>query len=232
MDANAGQGAIRKCVQGKCTTPLTLASFSGHAGDMAVNSAGAFWTPQLPGVLPPGPVMYCPFGGCMSPHTLVTDQYPPTHIAVDSTNAYWIDNNDPPVVMRCPVGGCGQPITFAVFAMSSYAWSDWIAVGSQDVYWTDATAGTVVHCPLNASCQPTFIASGEGEPEGIGLDSTNVYWVDSSSPAAFVKKCPLMGCTGSSFIVASQPVAAYNFTVGPTALYWSAPDGKIMKVAK
>jgi hypothetical protein len=211
---------------------MTLASFSGYAGGMAVNSADVFWTTQAGTAWnpqPAGPVMYCPFGG--SPSTLVSDPYLPGQIAVDSTNAYWIDQNDPPMIMSCSVGGCAQPNTVIVLSMPFSASPDGIAVGPQGVYWTDASAGTVMRCPLNGSCQPTLIAAGEADPKDIGLDSTNVYWISRSS-LSIVKECPLTGCGGSAVMVTSQPVAASNFTVGPTALYWSAADGSIMKVAK
>jgi hypothetical protein len=63
---------------------------------------------------------------------------------------------------------------------------------------------------------PTVIATHQGQPTGLTVDSSNVYWVDSS--AGTVNKAPLEG--GPVTVLARDQDAPWDVCIDANNLYW------------
>ena len=53
-----------------------------------------------------------------------------------------------------------------------------------NVYFTvysTSTGGSVASCAVGGCSAPTTLASSQGQPEGIAIDATTIYWADESS---------------------------------------------------
>jgi hypothetical protein len=120
-------------------TPVTLASESGFATSIAVDSTSIYWTdygPSQDATNTNGLVLKVPLGGG-APTTLASGQHDPSAIAIDATSVYWgnagtqgeayADGS----VMKVPLGG-GSPVTIA----SGQGSVQGVAVDATSVYWT------------------------------------------------------------------------------------------------
>ncbi len=128
-----------------------------------------------------------------------------------------------------------------------------ITADPNNVYWTDVgangsgnyTTGTIMKIPA-AGGTPTTLASGQGFVAGIGVDATNVYWVNENSPPS-VAKVPIAGgavttmanvpappppgggpscCAGISNVVSDGTNIYYgthNYTTNSGGQIWTVP---------
>lgn len=70
-------------------------------------------------------------------------------------------------------------------------------------------------------CQPVKIASGQGQPSGIDVDATHVYWTSATNGT--VMKAPIGG--GAPTTLASGISGPAGVAVDSTNVYWVATSG-------
>ncbi len=116
-------------------------------------------------------------------------------IVVNATTVYWTDagacSTDAGLscsgAVRSALKNGGSPKSLAAGLVNPAG----IALDSTSVYWVNAGVcnvdggiscqdGTVMKMPLGGG-EPTTIASGQGKPVGIVVDSTSVYWTNEAS---------------------------------------------------
>ena len=124
----------------------------------------------------------CPTDPCL----MASGLNHPAQVVSDDVSVYWIEfgtafGSKDGTVKSCPVAGCGAGPTLLASALLN---PRGIVVDSTNVYFATATftsnvPGAIWSCPL-AGCNgsPTMLAPA-GIPDGIAVDSTYVYWVDS-----------------------------------------------------
>jgi hypothetical protein len=114
-------------------------------------------------------------------------------------------------------GACGNVCGPTTLASGATAF----AIDATNVYWTDASARSVMKAPL-AGGTPTTLASGQSSPGLIAVDATSVYWANQEvmSGVAGVMKVPLAG--GSVVTLASGLVGEpYGVVVtGTSVVCW------------
>jgi len=103
-----------------------------------------------------------------------------------------------------------------------------IVVDSTNVYWAEATTGTIKRVARGGGTVAT-LANGLSYPWGIAVDSTNVYWTDQL--AGTVNKVVLSG--GTPTILASGQNWPEGIALDSANVYWVEywPYGKVRKVA-
>jgi hypothetical protein len=90
-----------------------------------------------------------------------------------------------------------------------------LALDTNDVYWTDSSAGTVEAIPKVGGTVLT-LAQGQYAPLGIAVDDTYVYWGNNLGGA--IMRTPKDGSgTPSIFVVVTSPS---ELTVAGGGLYW------------
>jgi hypothetical protein len=79
--------------------------------------------------------------------------------------------------------------------------------------------------PVNGGAATT-LATAQGLPLGIALDTSSVYWINSGS--GNVMKMPLDG--GTPVVLASGQDLPTELVVDATSVYWINRFGAVMKV--
>jgi hypothetical protein len=188
---------------------VTIVSGSDTIIGLAADATSVYFTT-------PGAVLKCPLAGCGNnpPATVASVQVNPHEIVTDGTNVYYTTDTQ---ILKCSVAGCGSSPT--VFASFGSAQVD-IALDNTNLYWTNASTGTVASCPLSGcQGQPNVVASALSYPFGVSTDGTQVFWADANTIDIFA--CPTTGCGTSPTKLAhtSNGLDSPTFTDGKD-VYW------------
>jgi hypothetical protein len=177
--------------------PVTLAA-GGDPGGIALDATSIYWTDAFGGTVIKMPKC----GG--APTTLATKQYGAGVIATNTTQACWTLNNgnfpDTPVSVVCMSSSGGTQFTVA--SGSAVYWG--LALDETAAYLIEGDgsgAGTILAAPLAGG---TPLTLGAGDPAGIAVDDTNVYWTTA----------PFDGGTGSLIRVPKQGGVAVTLVAG------------------
>ena len=159
----------------------------------------------------------------------------PNSIAVGSTSVYWMNQGkggpaavatpSTGSVMSCAIGGCARPTVMATGQDNPIA----IALDSVNVYWTNGgsnnDASSVAKCPVAGCVQPTVLTSLSCA-EGLAVDSTDVFFIGCSQPAAM--RCTLAGCGAPATLTVFQSAdfaADSAIVVQSGKVYWTERFG-------
>jgi sugar lactone lactonase YvrE len=197
----------------------TIASAQAPYG-VAADAASVYWTDQEAGT-----VLKAPANGG-SAVTLASGLSGPAAIAIDATSAYFTTFGGS--VMKVSLDG-GSPVALA--SGLGQGTLPGIAVGAQEVYWTDAATGTVMEVPIGGGA-PVTLASGQVSPGGIAADSSGVYWVTAGDGSAgFNGTVMKVGLDGGDpvTLVSGQPYPS-GIALDAVSVYWA--DGDVLRLAK
>ena len=169
---------------------------------------------------------------------LATSQNEPLALATSADKTIWSVlggyQSVGGAIFQTPMGG-GSVDGFVVGLGTPLA----VAARDGNVYCADEgdlkveNSGRVMKAPLDLNAgKATTLVSG-GRPQGIAVDSANVYWTDSASQS--VERVPIAG--GAPTTIAKGQVGPLAVTVDDTNVYWvTIAEGKgvgtIMKLAK
>jgi hypothetical protein len=190
-----------------------------------------------------GQIVKCPVGApdsgpCV---TMQTSLPGPFGIATDSIDVYWGQTGGSQgqgSLLACPLGGCGAtPIPLVANRLAPTL----VAVDATNLYWIEnpGTGPGSVYACVKTNCGGgsgvTTLASSLGNPQGIAVDATYVYWSNQET-SGNIQRCAISGCGGdggmpTTIASANEPFAV---AVDDVAVYWtsSVPGGGVWKVAK
>jgi sugar lactone lactonase YvrE len=152
----------------------------------------------------------------------------PYGIAVDSRNVYWANSDfggQQGTAVKVALGG-GAVQTL----LSNQLMPQDVALDATDLYVANYVGGngTIVRVPLDGSA-PTTFGTG-GQPSGIAVEGTNVYWADISR--GWILEADLALDVGSVMTLASGQNEPGEIAVDGASVYWTTfGDGAVVKVS-
>src|SRR5262249_48552852 len=145
----------------------TLASNQGLPRTAFLDDARLYWVGDS------GNVSVCAVPGCPGgPIVVAPQQEFPYFVAAHAGNVFWTNGAENGSVMTCSRAAC-TPQRLATATQPRG-----IAVDDSGVYWvTTLGDGDVLTCPLSGcGAGPITLASHQGSPFAVVVDSTSVYW--------------------------------------------------------
>jgi hypothetical protein len=215
----AANGTVKK-VSLDGSNPMTLASGQGYPDALALDATYVYWANGAD----TGSIMKVALGGG-TPIALATNRDSPTALAVSATNVYWAEGSG---LAEVPLSGSTTPIVLWTGIGVTTAG---VAVDARNVYVTVSDVGAtgfVAQIPLNGLGE-TYLASNLDYPQGIAVDTTNVYWTNWMG--ATVSEEPIGG-TGAAALASNQD-DPYGIAIDATSVYWTTQglNGSVLKVA-
>jgi len=218
--------------------PGALASRQDGPAALAVDDAYVYWQNlgagggggKSPRPFSGGQIMRCDKTGCANrPTELVSgvahDPSLEIAFAVNAANVYFDDF--PSGIHACAKGGCDAG---ANVVSTDYAGR--LAADSANVYWAAKGGNEVVENPMGGG-PPTLLYSGDSEPYGIAVDSTDVYFTTTEGA---VLRCAIGGCSNAPTTLVTGPIGATLLALDAANVYWivdnDESDAQILKCAK
>jgi hypothetical protein len=185
---------IQRCPTSGCNgSPSIIAWGTFTLIALAVDATGVYWTTDSD--LEKCALVGCPgaIDGGPGAQVVAAGQPGPGGLAMSTSNVYWtLQDQTNGLILTCPLNGCppapdgGSTVTTIASGQASPLG---IAVDGANVYWLNFGTGTgdgsVMKCPLtgcpvgpDGGVSPLVLASGQGAPEWIALESTSVYWTN------------------------------------------------------
>lgn len=211
-----------------------LATGVGNFATIAASATTVYWVERGSSLAPDfahETIFSCPLTGCTSPTVVIANQLGTSSLALDATSLYWnfVDLaalGQPGGIRKCAVGPTCSDAIVTNLGNPDYL----VASGSElffgslvdDVYKNEGVVAKVRTDGVG------FVRLAHTKyPEGVGVDSTNVYWADLT--IGTVSSVPLDG--GAATPVATGQGQPEWVVADDKAIYWTTLTG-IMKLAK
>ncbi len=162
----------------------------------------------------------CEVGTCQ-PVVLVEGESAPLNVAVDETHVYWTNFQASGSVVRATSSGGNR--TVLTDAVSPFD----LALDDESVFFT--SDDEIARVPKVGGASTPLI-SGTGEPRGVAVDDSDVFYVDLGNADGDVESIPKMG--GGEDVLAANESSPRFLTVMNGFVYWTDDaDATVSRVA-
>jgi hypothetical protein len=208
--ANCGKTTlVLSCAGTGCGMHPTQVTPTGLTSQLIISGGTLYWQYSNHGV---NTFLSCQPGNCSAPSSLGSSVL--GGIAAGGSNLFWWSSTTQ--IDMCNASSC-SPIQY-VAANSTTEAPYSIASNGSDIFWVDATTGSVRVCGVNGTCTyPQDIITGRTSPTLLTADSNNVYW----SEATGVLQCPTIGCAGTQLTLAAGQQNVNSIVSDGSHVYWT-----------
>jgi sugar lactone lactonase YvrE len=224
----AKDGVARAPLAGGPVSMLYSGAVASGPWGIAVDTAHVYWTDKTANTLLAVPLA----GGALK--VLAKGLSSPDGVVVDSATVYLADGTNQQVngdILRVPTTGAGAQSTLAPDQKGPRA----LALDAVSLYWTDSApfypspTGLIMKVS-KAGGMPVKIADAQGDPLGLAVDDTYVYWVNGD--VGTIVRAPKDG--GLSEVLAGGQTYVTAIAIDDNAIYWTtqAQGGTVVLLAK
>lgn len=214
---DAAPSSNRICKTGEA--PTVIAVGQSHPYAIVVDHDRAYWTNTGVNGTNFGSVRSAPLAGGTAV-TLAPGEDAPRGIAIDDANVYFARSQFGEIARVPKAGG-------AITVLATHQdFPEGIALRDGTLFWT--TSGTSFSGALTSLVPggaPRALATQLGNPAGLFVDGTHVYWVDEESRGpgpGEVLRIPRAG--GAPEVLASGQHSPFAIVVRDGRVYWSSND--------
>lgn len=205
-----------------------LAPQYGYGANIAIYNGSVYWANSSTGT-----VLSAPTSGAGPTITLASNQPNPLGVAISGGILYWSDKATQPgygSIKSEPARG--GPISNVINGITE---PGSIAVDTSNVYWADVLNYTINSAPLSGTGPATELAyDGTGEPYGIVLYGSNVYWITHNflvNPGGDVDSVPVGGGPITYLETGQNEPVGINITANNNYLYYAnGGAGRIWRI--
>lgn len=227
-DDFGGNALVARCPTTGCSAAPEIVAQPQEPKGLALDATHVYWADRNAQVIRRRPLV------AGASELVATTPDLPWSVVVDGAQVFFTQDfsgqvhrtNDPPDGGVVLIGANGQS-------------GRELVVDSTFVYWGAAVdpgeVGKISRAPRTGGGPVTLVTGAQGEPMGMAIDGTTLYWTAIRKPAsgpvqsAGVYSCPTTGC-GVPTTLATQDLPR-GIAVDSDAIYWGA-NGVVMKLAK
>jgi hypothetical protein len=173
--SNGSVWSLSKSNGSAVATALVAGLGSNHAAYLAVDATNVYFTDPTAGV-----VNRVPVGGGALPTGMTPSGVAPLQLAISSSNAYFgskLSSSTTATVSSVALTASGAMPSATVSGLPSVSG---IATDGAHIWFAESTTGQIHRTTITGS-NDTILASMQGTPNCIAVDSTSVYWVSGQS---------------------------------------------------